>query len=118
MGDRSRTDSQSSTSSASGGIGARRITSTKEINIIIIVPETEHNRRIFESGLTKESKEEIIRALLRGNGKITWDNPQIKKEVILNALSRRQISMDRIKFATANMDDYWTIKDGPLRNTQ
>ena len=115
-GTRPRTDSQSSTasiSSSSGGTGARRITST----ITIIVPETEHNRRMFESGLTKENKEEIIRALLRGNGKITWDNPQIKKEVIINALSRRQISMDRIKFATANMDDYSTIKEGPSRST-
>ena len=74
-GARPRTDS--------GGTGARRITST----ITIIVPETEHNRRMFESSLTKENKEGIIRALLRGNGKITWDNPQIKKEVILNALS-------------------------------
>ena len=58
-GARPRTGSQSSTaltSSAPGGTGAKRITST----ITIIVPETEHNRRMFESGLTKENKKEII----------------------------------------------------------
>ena len=75
---RQRTGSQSSTTSmgSTGSTAARRsYLSSTEMEITINVPETEYNRKLFSKKLTKEEKEEIIKALLNGDAKITWNHP-------------------------------------------
>ena len=111
---RQRTGSQSSTTSmgSTSSTASRRFQhSTRDMDITISVPETEYNRKLFSKKLTKEEKEEIIKALLNGDAKITWNHPKVTKEHLLYLLQRHTLSADVITFRMVKKDDYLLIRE-------
>ena len=68
------------------------------MEITINVPETEYNRKLFSKKMTKEEKEEIIKALLNEDAKITWNHPKVTKEILIYSLQRRTIPTEVITF--------------------
>ena len=102
--------SQSSVSStASGG---HEIRSAKEMAITIHVPDTETNRRIFSTPLNKEKKEVLARSLMKGNTKLTWEPPSVKRETLLLAIQRKQVPLDTVRFRMTSMEEYMHLNEG------
>ena len=107
---RERSHSQSSvSSSASGG---HDIKSAKEMAITIHVPNTETNRRIFSTPLNKEKKEVLARSLMKGNAKLTWEPPSVKRETLLLAIQRKQVPLDTVRFRMTSMEEYMHLNEG------
>ena len=107
---RKRSHSQSSVSStASSG---HNIKSTKEMAITIHVSNTETNRRIFSTPLNKEKKDALARLLMKGNAKLTWEPPSVKREALLLAIQRKQVPLDTVRFRMTSMEEYMHLSEG------
>ena len=113
---RPRTSSQSSVTSV-GSTGSTMQDSTKNMKITIYVQESDFFKKIFAKPLTQEHKETMVNALIKGKAKITWDHPQIKKENLVAALSRRKLGMDRVAFRMVSVKDYWDIQERSISST-
>ena len=70
---------------------------------------------MFARGLTKDNKEEIIKALFKNQAKMKWDHTSVKKEQILSGINRRIIGLNLITFSMVNMEDYVKIREGPTQ---
>ena len=111
---RPRTSSQSSTNSV-GSTGSIKQLSSKGLNIKVFIPKTDNYNKMFARGLTKDNKEEIIKALFKNQAKMKWDHTSVKKEQILSGINRRIIGLNLITFSMVNMEDYVKIRDGPTQ---
>ena len=111
---RPRTSSQSSTTSVGSTGGLKQLT-PKDLNINIFVPKTGQFIRLFDKGLTRPGKEEIIKALFKGQARFRWEHAEVKRESILNGINKRHIELDCITFKILDMEDYVKIRDGPTQ---
>ena len=111
---RPRTSSQSSTTSVGSTGGLKQLT-PKDLNIHIFVPKTSQFIRLFDKGLTKPGKEEIIKALCKGQARLRWEHAEVKRESILKGINLRHIKLYCITFNMLDMEDYVKIRDGPAR---
>ena len=111
---RPRTSSQSSTTSVGSTGGLKQLT-PKDLNINIFVPKTGQFIRLFDKGLTRPGKEEIIKALFKGQARLRWEHAEVKRESILNGINKRHIELDCMTFKILDMEDYVKIRDGPTQ---
>ena len=112
---RPRTSSQSSTTSVGSTGGLKQLT-PKDLNIHIFVPKTGQFIRLFDKGLSKQGKEEIIKALFKGQARLRWDHAEVKRESILKGINLRHINPDCMTFNILDMEDYVKIRDGPTQS--
>ena len=112
---RTRTSSQSSTTSVGSTGGLKQLT-PKDLNIHIFVPKTGQFIRLFDKGLSKQGKEEIIKALFKGQARLRWDHAEVKRESILKGINLRHINPDCMTFNILDMEDYVKIRDGPTQS--
>ena len=111
---RPRTSSQSLTTLV-GPTGSTKQLSSKELNIKVFIPKTDNYNKMFARGLTKDNKEEIIKALFKNQAKMKWDHASVKKEQILSGINCRIIGLNIITFSMVNMEDYVKIREGPTQ---
>ena len=109
---RPRTASQSSVASDTS-VGSRPSSKTKEMEIIIYVPDTEGYRKLFSGKLKPEDKEKIIKKLNKGSAKVTWDHPSVKREELVQAISQGVITPEQLRFRMVKREDYFWIKEIP-----
>ena len=84
---RRRLSSQSSTTST--GSSKQQVITAKGMEITIYVPNRESTRKLFATPLTKENNEELLRTLLEGNAKITWEHPQVTINMLIQAIQKK-----------------------------
>ena len=83
--------------------------------ITIYVPNRESTRRIFATPLTKEDKEELLRTLLEGKAKITWEHPQVTRDMLIQAIQKKQLALEVFRFRMVPMQEYLSIKEEPKK---
>ena len=71
--------------------------------------------RLFDKGLSKPGKEEIIKALFKGQARLRWEHAEVKRESILKGINLRHINLDCITFNILDMEDYVKIRGGPAQ---
>ena len=99
-----RSDSQSSVSSKGGTI------STRELDITIYAPPTETNKKIFQQkNLTDSSKELLMRNLLQGKCKVTWNAELASKYRLMEAFQQRRLNPQGIQFKICTEKEYQKI---------
>ena len=85
---RSRTSSTSSEKSLPGNI-------TKQVGITVYVRKTS-NLNITSRDPRK--REEVRRAITKGDAKITWKNPKAERQSLIQAFSKNKIDMEEIEY--------------------
>ena len=90
----------------------------KDMAITIYVPNRESIRKIFATPLTKENKEELLRTLLEGNTKITWEHPQVTRDMLIQAIQKKQLVLDVFRFKMVPMQEYLPIKEEPKKQQE
>ena len=113
LGARPRSSSQSST--ASTGSSKQQVITAKDMAITIYVPNRESTRRIFATPLTKEDKEELLRTLLEEKAKITWEHPQVTRDMLIQAIQKKQLALEVFRFRMVPMQEYLSIKEEPKK---
>ena len=112
LGARPRSSSQSSTTST--GSSKQQVITAKDMAITIYVPNRESTRKIFATPLTKENKE-LLRTLLEEKAKITWEHPQVTRDMLVLAIQKKQLALEVFRFRTVPMQEYLSIKEEPKK---
>ena len=108
---RVRTSSQSSVASiGSTGSTKQRSDSTKDMKITIYVPDMDQYKAMFAKPLSNKDKNDLVKALLQGGAKVTWNHPEVKREGIIRSLQTGQLTLDRITFKMIGRKEYVQLK--------
>ena len=108
---RVRTSSQSSVASTgSTGASKQRSDSTKDMKITIYVPDMDQYKAMFAKPLTNKDKNDLVKVLLQGGAKVTWDHPEVKREGIIRSLQTGKLTLDRVTFKIIGRKEYVQLK--------
>ena len=108
---RVRTSSQSSVvSTGSTSSTKQRSDSTKDMNITIYVPGMDQYKAMFAKPLTNKDENELVKALLQGGAKVTWNHPEVKRDGIIRSQQIGQLTLDRITFKIIGRKAYVQLK--------
>ena len=110
---RPRTASQSSVASDTSAGPRPSRQQTREMEIVIYVPDTEGYRKLFSRKLSPEDKENIIKKLIEGSAKITWDHPSVKSDALVREIAEGIISLEKLRFRMVKREEYFWIKETP-----
>lgn len=84
---------------------------TKDIEITVYVPPKDIYKRLLAKPLTESSKEQITRNLLQGNGKITWNNTDVKTEWLQDSLENGNINLEEVEFKIVSEKEYNQLEE-------
>ena len=86
---------------------------TRDMEIVIYVPDSEGYRKSFSRKLRPEDKENIVKKLTEGAAKITLDHPSVKSDALVQAIAEGIISLEKLRFRMVKREEYFWIKETP-----